>query len=96
MEGRHSAPGSGAACAEELEVDYDTIETCANGPEGIQLHYKYGQQTDSLKPSHEYVPWILFNGEYNKEDMEHAQDDLLTVICKYLDDPKPDSCNEVY
>jgi len=96
MESRHSGPGSGPACAEELEVDYNQIETCAEGPEGVQLHYAYGQRTDKLQPSHEYVPWILFNGEYNKEDMDHAQEDLLTVICKYLDEPKPDSCNEIY
>lgn len=96
VEGRHSAPGSGPACAEELEVDYDAIDSCSNSPEGIKLHYLLGKQTDNLKPPHQYVPWILFNGQYNKEDMEHAQDDLLTVICKYIEDPKPDACNEVF
>lgn len=96
MESRHSAQGSGPACAEELEVDYDTIEECAEGPEGTRLHYELGKRTDKLQPPHEYVPWILFNGIYNKEDMDHAQDDLLTVICKYLDDPKPDACNEIF
>lgn len=95
MESRHSAPGSGEACADELEINYGQIETCANGPEGIKLHYVLGKQTDGLQPSHEYVPWILFNGKYNKEDMDHAQDDLLGIVCKYLED-KPDECNEIY
>lgn len=96
VEGRHNEPGSGPACADELEVDYDAIDSCSTSPEGVKLHYLLGKQTDNLKPSHQYVPWILFNGQYNKEDMDHAQDDLLTVICKYIQDPKPDSCNEVY
>ena len=96
MESRHSAPGSASACAEELEVDYDAIQKCADGAEGVELHYDYGQRTDKFKPAHEWVPWILFNEIYNKEDMDHAQDDLLTVVCKYLNDPKPSSCNEIY
>lgn len=96
MESRHSAPSSGEFCAEELEIDYAPIKTCAEGPEGIKLHYAYGQRTDKLKPSHEWVPWILFNGQYNKEDMDHAQNDLLGVLCKYIEDPKPTVCNEVY
>ncbi|ODM99827.1 Gamma-interferon-inducible lysosomal thiol reductase [Orchesella cincta] len=96
MESRHSAHGTAEICAEELEVDYAPIKTCAAGPEGIKLHYAYGQRTDKLVPSHEWVPWILFNGQYNKEDMDHAQDDLLSVLCKYIEDPKPTVCNEVY
>lgn len=96
MEGSHNAPGSGPACAEDLEVDYDLIDTCATGEEGIKLHYFYGQRTDKLVPKHEYVPWTLFNEQYNKEDMEQAENDLIGVVCKYLADPKPEVCNEVY
>lgn len=95
MEAAHSAPGSETSCAEDLEIDYSPIDRCANGKEGVKLHYLLGKQTDKLTPSHEFVPWVLFNGQYNKEDMDQSENDLLGVVCKYLKDPKPDQCNQV-
>jgi len=86
----------GSDCASKLGIDVRVLKNCADGQEGNRLHYLNGVKTAMLKPKHTFVPWPLFNGKYNKEDQDKAFDDLISVICKYLDDPKPRQCNEVF
>lgn len=86
---------AGPLCAKKYGIHYKALKNCAEGSEGNYLHYLNGVQTSKLDPPQEWVPWILFNGRYDKEDMSRATDDLTSVLCKYLD-PKPRECNEVY
>jgi len=79
-----------------LGLNFTTLETCFLGEEGTKLEYELGQKTNSLDPQHEFVPWILFNGKYDRKEMSRAQDNLLPVLCEHLDDPKPDACNSIF
>lgn len=88
-------PNAGQKCAQLLNVDYGPIQSCvAATGEGDQLVYDYGVQTNNLKPPHEYVPWILFDGNFDQKDNEIADNDLVRVICSKIQNA-PDICNSV-
>jgi len=94
MESAPSFQRAGPLCAKKVGVSYPKLKACADSDTGNHLHYLNGVQTSKLQPPHEWVPWILFNNTYNKEDMEQAQEDVISVLCKYLN-PKPSQCNEI-
>ncbi|KAG4066482.1 hypothetical protein HA402_007118 [Bradysia odoriphaga] len=88
-------PNAGQKCAQLLNVDYTPIQSCvATTGEGDQLLYDYGVQTSNLEPPHQYVPWILFNGNFDEHDNNKADKDLVRVICTKLQNA-PDVCNSV-
>ena len=64
------------------KLNYTTISTCANGPEGNGLHHLMGVKTETLVPPHKYVPWIVVNGGHNEEIQKQAQTDLLGLVCQ--------------
>lgn len=39
-------------------------------------------KTESLVPAHNYVPWILVDGEHTAELQTKAQQDLLGLVCQ--------------
>ena len=41
-----------------------------------------GAKTESLDPPHNYVPWIVVDGEHNNELQQAAMDNLLALVCK--------------
>ena len=43
-------------------LDWQTINTCANGSEGDDLLLEAGQATKSLNPRLNWVPWVVING----------------------------------
>lgn len=85
---------AGPKCAENLKVDFAPVLSCYSSVEGDTLIYNYGLQTDNLNPPHQYVPWILFNGNFSETDNQKADTDLVSVICSKLDEA-PDECNSV-
>jgi len=84
----------GPSCAESFGLDFNPVKTCMEGNEGFELLVANGERTNKLVPSHEYVPWMLFNGIYTKDDNDHAEQDLLSVVCKHLS-PPPTECNQI-
>lgn len=87
-------PNAGPKCAEKLQINFTPVISCYSSGEGDQLMYNYGLQTDNLNPPHQYVPWILFNGNFNEDDNQKAGTDLVRVICSKLQN-EPDECNSV-
>lgn len=88
-------PNAGPKCAQSLRVDFTAVQSCSSSDEGDQLMFDYGVQTDSLQPSHQYVPWILFDGTFNEDDNQKADIDLVQVICSKLQD-EPAACNSLH
>ena len=41
-----------------------------------------GAKTESLDPPHNYVPWVVVDGEHNNEIQQAAMDNLLALVCK--------------
>ncbi|KAH7553892.1 hypothetical protein JRO89_XS12G0072700 [Xanthoceras sorbifolium] len=48
-------------CADYQGLAQEPIDNCYNSGEGTKLSLGYGNETDYLKPPHEFVPWVTVN-----------------------------------
>lgn len=59
---KHAAEGTTQLptkkCAELANLDYNTLETCVNGPEAKEL---LQQAYEDTPKDHQYVPWVVIN-----------------------------------
>lgn len=77
---------SAKKCATFAKLDYDTLSTCWNGKESMQLQQHFGD----LTPPHSYVPWVLVNGKlYNLE-----KKNFLKYVCSVYKGKKPAGCKK--
>ena len=51
------------------------------GAEGNSLEHEMGVKTESLSPSHTFVPWIVVNGQHDDKIQMQAMQDLLALVC---------------
>ena len=49
-------------CAKKLGIDYAPIMACTKSKDGNALQHAMAEQTNSLNPPHQYVPWVTLNG----------------------------------
>nr|XP_027194819.1 gamma-interferon-inducible lysosomal thiol reductase-like isoform X2 [Dermatophagoides pteronyssinus] len=69
---------SSKQCAQQLNLDYQQLNSCANGQKGLQLIREMANKT----PSHQYVPWTTVQGRFVDGNV-----DLVDYICQnYLND----------
>ena len=40
-----------------------------------------GVATESLDPTHNYVPWLVIDGEHTEDKQSAAMQDLLAYVC---------------
>lgn len=79
------------ACAPEADVDPVDLLKCYNSPRADELQLKAMEETKSLVPPHEWVPWVVVNGVPIR-DLSH---NLLELICAaYMGHSKPKRCYE--
>lgn len=79
-------------CFEELQLDPQPIVDCYDSGYGKELELQYAAETNSLVPPHEYVPWVVVDGQPLYEDYENFE----IYVCKaYKGTPKPKACNEL-
>ena len=52
-----------------------------------------GVKTESLDPTHDYVPWLVINGEHREDLQEEAMRDLRGLVCRLYSGPKPTQCD---
>ena len=72
-----------STCAKQAGVESLTqdILTCFKGSEGSTLEHAMAQATDSLSPSHQYVPWITVDGVHDTTKEDAIGDSLLDFVC---------------
>lgn len=70
-------------CAAKYGLRGEDILKCSKGTEGPQLHLVAADKT----PKHQYVPWIVINGEH-----VDADENIVSVICEVYTGPKPSIC----
>lgn len=72
--------------------NYSLFKFCQSS-EGNQLLHKAGVETDTLNPSHQYVPWTVANGKHDSTVEEAIMSDLVYWACKnYRGTTKIDAC----
>lgn len=83
-------------CAKEQNIDFDKVQTCANGLLGNQLEHQMALRTGELNPPHKYVPWVTVNGVHTEELEQKVEEDLVRVVCDMYQGPKPSACQELH
>jgi len=76
--------GSEDACLEELGITTtspDAISGCADSDEGSSLLHDLGVATHGLNPPLTFVPWVIFNDEFNEDHWQMSLIDLKKVLC---------------
>lgn len=63
-------------CLPDPDIRNEII-TCAKGDEGNKLQHEVAQKT----PKHNYVPWVEFNGEHDKEKEDQIVANMLKYLC---------------
>ncbi|KAI2808444.1 hypothetical protein RDWZM_005724 [Blomia tropicalis] len=81
-------------CAQQLKLDWNSLSSCANGPDGSELMKKNWSKTYYLNPRKGGVPWILVNGQHTDYLQNNAQSDLIGFLCDdYLSNQNIPACN---
>lgn len=71
----------GQRCAAKYSLDWQTINSCVNGPEGNRLMYEIAVATESLNPKHTYVPWIVVNGQHSTSSENAIIKNMVQYVC---------------
>lgn len=68
-------------CAQRLNLNWDRITTCVNGPESDRLMERFWKQTDGLQPKHTFIPWITVNGQGSATIEQQSLANLTNFLC---------------
>eukprot|EP00063_Salmo_salar_P070693 XP_014045528.1 PREDICTED: gamma-interferon-inducible lysosomal thiol reductase-like [Salmo salar] len=95
MEASTDVVKAGEKCVElyDPNTKWDSIMTCVKGDQGNQLMHQNAVKTGALKPAHDYVPWIVINGEHTEELQDKAMSSLFVLICSMYKPSKPEACS---
>ncbi|XP_031271848.1 gamma-interferon-responsive lysosomal thiol protein isoform X2 [Pistacia vera] len=79
-------------CFEKLGLDPKAISDCYTSGNGTELELHYAAETNSLEPPHQYVPWVVVDGQPLYEDYEN----FISYICKaYNGTALPKACSNI-
>jgi len=94
MESSADVIKSAKTCAELFnpELNWDTVMSCVKGDLGNQLMHQNALATESLKPAHQYVPWVTINGEHTDDLEKKAMSSLFSLVCSLYKGTKPEAC----
>lgn len=77
FEGQHSSSLSSAkGCAKKSGLDFNAIESCANGPMGANIDVQNAKATVKLGSSKLGTPWVYVDGKHLDDT-----DKLLSTVC---------------
>ncbi|XP_057862946.2 gamma-interferon-responsive lysosomal thiol protein [Cryptomeria japonica] len=78
-------------CFEKTSLDPKVIKDCFESGHGKKLELQYAEETNSLEPPHQYVPWVVLNGQPLYEDYENVEE----YICKAYEGTLPQACGSL-
>lgn len=78
-------------CFDKLSLDSEPVLDCYNSGYGHKLELQHAAETNSLQPPHQYVPWVVVDGQPLYEDYEN----FVSYVCKaYNGTAVPNACSE--
>mmetsp|Transcript_68845 Transcript_68845/g.128490 ORF Transcript_68845/g.128490 Transcript_68845/m.128490 type:complete len:260 (+) Transcript_68845:91-870(+) len=84
-----------SSCAKARNLSIHEVASCLSASTEVQsMMFGHYHATQALKPPHEWVPWVLLNGEH---DYHADMGELHEAICNLLraGDGAPASCRHV-
>ncbi|KAL8258796.1 hypothetical protein R6Q59_026749 [Mikania micrantha] len=77
------------SCFETLNLDPKPVADCYSSGLGYKLEVGYADETMALDPPHEYVPWVVVDGQPLYDDYTN----FISYICKaYRGSNVPQAC----
>ncbi|XP_069597104.1 gamma-interferon-inducible lysosomal thiol reductase isoform X2 [Ranitomeya imitator] len=80
--------------AYQPDLSTKTVMDCVNGDLGNKIMHENAIKTDSLKPPHAYVPWVVINGKHNDTLQDTAISALFNLVCDMYTGVKPEACGK--
>jgi interferon gamma-inducible protein 30 len=78
-------------CFDKLGLDATPIYECYTSGNGTELELQYAGETNTLQPPHEYVPWVVVDGQPLYDDYEN----FTSYICEaYKGAILPNTCSD--
>jgi interferon gamma-inducible protein 30 len=68
-------------CAKNSSMDFEKVATCTNSRTGNELQHAYAVQTERIKPTQAFVPYVTLNGNHTDEIQDLAQTNLIALLC---------------
>lgn len=72
-------------CVESIDLSYEELAKCADGPLGTELQLKMENASAIIKETG-HVPTITFNHKYDPTSFYGALSDFYAVVMKKLDE----------
>ncbi|CAO1408492.1 unnamed protein product [Diamesa tonsa] len=69
-------------CIEDAGLNVADAMACFHGPKGIELQLQTEKDSGPIIQKSRFVPTIVYNGEYNREDFYDSLDDFAKVVRK--------------
>ena len=73
---------AGTHCSGVLSINMNDINKCMQGDLGNQIQHDIASKTESLQPSHEYVPWVVVNGQHDSNVENQVLSDMVSYVCQ--------------
>jgi len=87
-----SFDNAGTKCSSQYSVDWTNVKACGLNATGNALEHAEAVVTNDLSPAHQYVPWVVTNGQHNVGDEEAILTDMLKWVCDHYDGEKASCC----
>ena len=70
-------------CATQAQLtNLSDIMTCYKGTDAEALEHEVAVKTEALSPSHQWVPWVTVNDQYDEAVQDKIGDSLLNYVCE--------------
>ncbi|CAM1154619.1 IFI30 (predicted) [Pycnogonum litorale] len=92
----NSPATSGEMCARKLKLSgiWHKISSCSTSSMGNKLMHMAAVKTNQLKPAHQWVPWILVNGEHSQSVDTATYQVFKETICAKYKGKRPAVCSK--
>jgi hypothetical protein len=68
------------------------ILSCYKGSDAVAMEHAVAVKTSSLSPSHQWVPWVTVNDQYDEAVQDKIGDSLLKFVCDNYTGTKSADC----